>query len=353
MIKNIFKILFTAFVWILLIGSCKTENQDESDPPQENYAFPLWEHVDFILPRITYLHTIDSFVFSETSLGFYFSVDNGLNWKNISPTDMPSIFVSSITKNTDGFIISTTNGIYVATDQNFYWQKYNMNGLPEDFQKNPGEIFTCGGHTFLLVFSSANNIKGIFRYSSNKGSWELKSVGIPDLIPYNSLSIGNDIYVNFSSTGICDECGIFKSLDFGEKWTRIYSKPKARIIGGRNTGLDSNNKVIYNLYLGFEGEGVIFSPDKGVKWNQINSGLIGTYVRQFAVSTKYLFCLSDQYGISVLSSVSNKWRSFNQGLDHIIAAQNMYCITASDSHVYLGTTATGLWKCSIKNLHID
>jgi photosystem II stability/assembly factor-like uncharacterized protein len=239
-------------------------------------------------------------VFICTEEGVFISFDNGLNWEFLVG------FISSTIE------ISTSDEIYLGLDSQNRILYSNSYGLEWDtIQTN----FSLGGRIKLINDSLlfAFDWGWIYKSADSGYTWNqvLQTTGdlFIDLVEKDGILFSGSINYLISSGG-----GIHNSLDFGDTWQHI-SLPG---YGISSFALNIENNLLCGVNFQYSGQeyGVFSSQDSGYYWENI---LSGHYVTSLAVDKNggiYAGCDSDFGPEGVQFSPDNgiSWSSLNTGL---------------------------------------
>ncbi|MGM0579139.1 MAG: T9SS type A sorting domain-containing protein [Bacteroidota bacterium] len=174
--------------------------------------------------------------------GIWKTTDCGTSWENLSP-DIPNLSTNSISQSQ-----SNPDVIYVGT----------------------GEVFA--GNT---AFVRGN---GIYKSTDRGNSWDL----LPSTIENNDYISVNRIAVDPSDENIvviATNTGVFKSIDGGANWNKVYDSPDASV---QDLQVDPSD---FNIqYAGVNSLGIIKSTDGGESWAVSSSGIAEGVRYEIAVS---------------------------------------------------------------------
>ncbi|MFA4852248.1 MAG: T9SS type A sorting domain-containing protein [Bacteroidales bacterium] len=280
--------------------------------------------------------------------GVYLSSDNGLNWTLLGTNNAPCIgnSYSIITFNSNllvgtycGVLLSTNNGVdWVSVDQGFS----NL---------YVSTIASSGASIFVGTDS-----KGIFESSDNGQTWVPRNTGLNDLgitsIVFKGSrmfagTFGGEVYMstNFGSSWVSTSNGLpqyeYSIYSLAASSTKLFA---AMYLDGLyvsgNNGASWTQKllatcdavVVYgnNVYVGTEGNGVLYSPDNGVTWSSL--GLTNAWVSDIVVSNNNIYAGSDG-GIYRSSDNGATWEQLTNGLG---GSTELTTIAAVGPNVFTG-----------------
>jgi len=331
---------------------------------QPNWTFKgfIGENVNSILTH----PTNSSIMFISTNVGFYKTIDAGLNWEllvsgyssiiKIDPVVPDTLYIivsNSLMRSTDGgtsFVqLNTSGNIYGITIDTLSTTMYVATHLGLYKSINQGDTWSL---TQSVIFTDSffkdvdidpNNASVIYATSDNiyksidaGVTWSVFKIKQNSLLHFTIHPANSNIlfYSNGSS--------LHKSSDAGKTWTIPLSVFNLRVLIFDQ--LDSNT-----MYAGFDNEGIYRSLDSGATWNQWNDGLTATTIKALgldpvssqtlfvATGTKTIVLKSINGGISWLAN--NYSRTFlNTRISDITFDPN------NANNIYISDTWTGINK---------
>jgi hypothetical protein len=129
--------------------------------------------------------------------------------------------------------------------------------------------------------------------------------------------------------------GVYRSIDNGVSWTRVYSIIQASCFAVSGTNLFAAN-----------GPWVFLSADTGTSWTEVDSGLTDG-VRSLVVSKTYLFAGTSGSGVFLSTNNGTSWAPANVGLTYrdiwslAVYGTNLFAVT--DSGGFLSTNCGTIW----------
>ena len=143
-----------------------------------------------------------------------------------------------------------------------FWQR--TNGPYGDYIT--GLAINSSGH----IFAGTGTGSGVFRSTDNGDNWTAKNTGFTNpLITVTSLAINASGHI-FS----VNDWEIFKSMDNGESWARVYSSSTTVVCLGINSS--------GHIFAGTDA-GIVRSTDNGNNWTP--AGLMNTTVLSLAINS--------------------------------------------------------------------
>ncbi|MDH5597978.1 MAG: hypothetical protein OEY34_02575, partial [Cyclobacteriaceae bacterium] len=170
--------------------------------------------------------------------GIWKTVDEGLNWTNVTP-DIPVMSISSI-----ACADSSPAIIYAGTGEDFTgFNNIRGDGILKS---------TDSGNTWAIIPSTIGNA-------------DFQTITRLVVNPQNpNILLASTVSNNWSSSF---QSGIMKSTNGGTSWTKVYSSQSG--IVQQIVATPGNFNV---LYAAFRGNGILKSSDMGNTWQLISSG---------------------------------------------------------------------------------
>lgn len=195
------------------------------------------------------LGVINGRIFAGTDKGISMSTDNGISWKNMSPSSIRN--VNTLLVNGSDLFAGTSEGIFLSSDNGSNWNEVDSGITKKDilcFAVKDNNLFagTYGG--------------GIFRSTDDGRSWTQVNSGLTNVYVWSIAVSGDNIFAGTHN-------GLFISANDGSNWTVV------------NCGLPVNTFIYTlvvnknNIVAGASGYGVLISRNNGTDWTGIDSGL--------------------------------------------------------------------------------
>jgi photosystem II stability/assembly factor-like uncharacterized protein len=273
--------------------------------------------------------------------GVYCTLDNGMNWNDISNGLPESADIYSSTICGNNTIVGTNylgviGGMYISSDTGKSWVSANS-GLPSSM------VMTMlrSGDTVLAGTSG----RGVFRSVDNGMNWlQLGSGIITQTFVDAILCFNNTIFVATSGSGV------WRSLNNSDTWTQasdglpVYPDYLTNYLDVLS--IESNNNC---LLAGTRYGGIYRSTDNGDSWNSSNMGLplvYGVSCQSIALAGSTIF-IGTNYGIYYSTNNGNSWKEANSGLPLV---KNVSSLRVDNGYLYAGFFGDGVWKASISEL---
>ncbi|MCI0487798.1 MAG: hypothetical protein L0229_14495 [Blastocatellia bacterium] len=241
-----------------------------------------------------------TFYMGATGGGVWKTTDAGGGWANISDGFFETGSIGAIDvadSDPDVIYVGTGSaairsnvilgrGVYTSTDAGKTWTHAGLRdagqiGSIRVDPRNAQVAFVAAlGQPF-----GANPTRGVFRTKDGGKTWQ-KVLYINDRTGAVSLAVNpsnpDEIYAGawraerkpwtIISGGPAGECGIYKSTDGGEKWTKLSAGLPQGLIGKIDIDISrSNPKRVYAILEASAGEGGVYrSEDAGASWSLIN-----------------------------------------------------------------------------------
>jgi photosystem II stability/assembly factor-like uncharacterized protein len=180
----------------------------------------------------------------------------------INPSNTAVVYATALS---DGKAFKSTNGGSTWDEIHFGFPRLGGCGLV----MNPADP--------SVLFATAT--VGHLRSADGGTSWQKYEAGAKVFPP---LWIGFADLAMYRAEGTlyaASSAGVFKSLDRGESWMTVSSKPPAR--GIRNIVFDPADPTV--IYAEAGGSGLFKTTNGGQLWNPINSGLPDLGVRALSI----------------------------------------------------------------------
>jgi len=295
-------------------------------------------------------------IFAGTSGGGVFiSNDNGESW-SAKNSGLLNLDVRSIVKKGNKTFAGTAGGgIYFSINNGENWVDENPVDST-DKKRIITSLAVCGDY---IIAGTGN--KGIFVSSDDGLNWTQKNNGILEdpILVYSSAVKDDLLYIGTSE-------GLYKSDNFGEKWTNLcvttfygsitsIAVSDSLIVASRSSDVFVSNdkgatwkKKSYNqlfqtllikdnkIYAGTYG-GVNLSTDLGGTWIKKNKNLKNTLIMTITNDKNNIFV--GTYGNGIFSSTDNgnSWVEKNSGFQNNMLSGWIYALNAKDNVIMSGT----------------
>lgn len=304
----------------------------------------------------------DVFVGLNFGDGLFSSTDNGITWTNILYEEVNSIVTVD---NNDLYVATRSNGIMKSTDTGNNWETIN-NGL------NSTYINCLCTHLENTIFAGTY---GIYKSTDAGANWTpsyqgINAASVSDMIttPDGSIfAISDEIYrsddygqtwinvsaiipeVNFTAIKT-DHAGniyvtahdsywgrLYKSTDYGTSWQELLNE--TTFYTPNDFAMDANS----NLYIVTQGDGVLFSSDQGLSWENRTNSIDCFELENIAIDSSGI--------IIVAASCYNKklFRSIDSGTSweevNLSQAGNATALKSNvDGHFFSGNGFNNVYK---------
>jgi photosystem II stability/assembly factor-like uncharacterized protein len=297
-------------------------------------------------------------LFLGTPNGIYVSSNGGSQWNRF--TNAPPGNVGRLLYSPDSTLYALSDNVYYSRDNGLTWASAGLN-------LDAKRCIAKAADGSLLVGVQDN---GIFRSTNNGLSW--KYVGLANTIVFSLAATKSGIVYAGSSDGL------FLSTDYGASWTRIVPStfytpaypiaidPQGNVfvvalgvfrssdggqqwqkvldLGASSFAFDS----LGNSYLGAF-NGIYKSTDRGVTWNESDTGVVKTEVTGLVCNKKnQIFASVYQEGVYCSTSSGASWNRVNNGLRDlsvtaILLPSDSGIITATNSGVFRSSDKGASW----------
>lgn len=204
--------------------------------------------------------------FGVDPYGNFFVSDNyGQSWDTIQ-TQIQGMIVLRTINNEAELLAGTWGGIYKSLDFGINWTKVldiSSVEVINDIISN-GEYLYAGSVNWM---NSDNG--GVYRSSDFGNNWEL--IGLYGYGIYSfAVDSSNNLCAGVFLAPLTSSPGIYRTYDEGGNWINIYneayigsviSDPFGGIYGGATATI------------GNQEWGIIYSPDNGLNWSELNTGM--------------------------------------------------------------------------------
>lgn len=335
---------------------------------QVNLCFSQWVQTDGPYSNTTVLSIIshDSLLLSSTGCGYFYkkSINNVWNLNSI-------LSFSAYTKIGDSLYIAGNDGILHLIDLS------KPNDSPTYINSIP---LTTLAHSDSCLYG-VNNISGFCKSNNFGKSWTYHNTGLPtekyppydymqydissievtknyifcgtskgiyrnsrtlseEWAPFNSeLPISNVSFIKSYDDTLFTAIGnnLYRSVDSGNNWTLLYAS---------TSSITSILKVNNQYFIGSSNNGINYSNDNGITWNELNTALPDLNIRTIAyydstlicgTNTKGIFCFQNDQWISnksgMICSSIKSIATTNNGL----VANDQHCIYISNGNTWHST----------------
>lgn len=244
-----------------------------------------WSKMGVLDAGVTNIEYYSDGEISAGATQLFNSIDQGQSWNLVNP----NLMMQTLYCTSDNYLLlGKWGGIWKSVDRGYTWDTVHATGTASTFESFIEVGYACysGGIDFIGGENSG------FHKSENYGNnWELISLQEHGITKLAIDTEGNILAgVSISPNGLNN--GLHKSTDNGVSWDIIYNSQQVVQVA-----VDSLGGYYVGLESGFGGPwGVYYSPDLGVSWQELNSGLDqADVVYDLDINSNYIYCLLLNY----------------------------------------------------------
>ncbi|MBK8981654.1 MAG: T9SS type A sorting domain-containing protein [Ignavibacteria bacterium] len=232
--------------------------------------------------RINSIYSGGSSVFLISSLGIYFSDNNGISWSEKNKNLTVPVFNSLTSPDVNSIMTASGTGIHYSSDNGLSWVRRNGD-LPSVFSNI---LHRC--HNGEIITGLRNH--GIFRTADNGLTWNLSNNGIESGSNINSISNspGGNIFALSAHPNFSDSVKLYRSSDNGNNWIKIF-QPESNFFNLLKT--DADGKIYLASLRSFPTR-LLVSTDYGNSWTERTLEQF-FFPDNFKVSGNDLYLISD------------------------------------------------------------
>ena len=252
---------------------------------------------------------------SNRGEGIYYSQDTGSTWIAMNSSGI-YLNISDIAINDTAIFAATGSGIYQSYDNGNTWQQSALPMIGMSF----GRIIARGSK---IVATSGN---GVFISDNNGLTWNAAN--------NDSIEYGTPFSVNLTDNYIFIGTifdGLFRSPDNGMHWERINTGITSEMIHS----LYTKNNI---LYAGSSGGGIYKSYDNGINWSQSNHGINNSFVISITGSGNNIYALNRDDGLYKSTDNGINWNKLNSTMNNMyifnIIAKSNYVFALTNDGIY-------------------
>jgi photosystem II stability/assembly factor-like uncharacterized protein len=225
---------------------------------------------------------IDDYLYIGTDSGLFYTTNNGTDWYSVAYPELNNLRVNCLLKYGNNLYAGTDgDGLFLSTDDGSIWSPLN-NGIAEK--------------AFVKTFENKDNylfaatINGGIYYTTNNGTdWTQSNNGMHSRNSQTILNVDGNL---FAGAGNC----IFFSYDNGATWNLKMTC---------NSLVTSLARIGVYIFAGTNGDGMYRSSDYGETWSLINTGITGSKI--------YIYSLTTKDSLLFAGSISKIYKSSNNG----------------------------------------
>ena len=315
----------------------------------------------------TVLAVDDSNMYAGHSRGVLVSHDRGANWtpstKGLPAGRITTFALRLVSGGAMIFAGTQSDGIYLSIDNGLSWSPVDQTPVVET-EKHAAVIgakaYYGGPTVFTLVLNgrfllAGMNFGGVYRSTSNGGSWSVANEGFTGSAPMGPPSITTlAISGEYLFAGTIGD-GVFLSTNNGRQWTyasnglpadgrSIYCPINALVSVPKPKRIDGEN-----VFAATEGAGIFLTSDDGRRWVPVNNGLRNRVVYSLAAGavsggTGVFAGVGD--GVYLTSTDGSHWTNVTTGMPQA----KVYALTIARDTLYAAVARNGVWKRALVNL---
>ena len=233
-------------------------------------------------------------------------------------------YASCIAANANAIFCGGEGGIFRSTDNGANWNRVLTGpaaGTVYSIAATDSEIF-------------AGTINGIFISRDNGDTWVQSDSGL------NHYATNNWAYsflINGANIFAGTYAGVYLSVNGGFSWTKMNTQYTEDIYSLAMKG--------DTMFAGTYNGGILFSPDSGNTWAQLNSFGYDVTVNALLVNGNNIFAATNSEGIFLSTDNGNSWAAVNNGLPNTVITS----LALSGPYIYAGIDFAGALARSADN----
>lgn len=276
-----------------------------------------------------------------------FIANNGVQLIDLSnPNNYPTNINNSISLNT---IVHSGSYLYggdhyagFCKSSNFgnTWSYHNT-GLPADTVSMSCPPYFHIIHNVNSVEVTTNYIfcgtpKGVYRNSETLATWTPSNSGLP---------MSNVTFIKSFNDTIFTAIGnnLYRSVNFGNSWTLFYTS---------NSSITSVLKVNNQYFVGSTNNGINYSTDNGITWNELNNALPDLNITTISNYDSILICGTKSKGVFCFQN--DQWVSNKSGMIcssiRSIATTNSSIVANELNSIYISNNGNIWHSVNIPNI---
>ncbi|OGU31775.1 MAG: hypothetical protein A2X67_05795 [Ignavibacteria bacterium GWA2_55_11] len=315
-------------------------------------GFAQWKPVAGVDGDVLYLSANGPTLAAQSTVGFYFSSDNGISWEQANSTFANS-FLASFPYDSTNYLIGAETGhmVVLPSGSNLETASIELSAfltvvasasiLTPNTSMEGFRVTVDSGTT---AYTLSDILSSLALYASGLDTSFILS-GVQTALLAISMDGGEhwmtvqDILSSVSvrsveSTGafvfVGTNRGVFRASANGSDWTEVNN-------GLTDTDVHALVRSNESLFAATEA-GVFLSTDEGITWNATNSGLTNLSVRALVVYEGDVFA-GTQDGVFVSAANVISWTAENEGL----TSTWVNALAVSGINLFAGTSGSGLW----------
>ena len=322
-------------------------------------------------PDIIYIATGDGDASDTYSIGILKSLDGGHNWGNtgLNWTTDNNIIIRRVIINpihTDTLLAASTSGIFRSVDAGLNWTNVQT-GHFKDLEFNPSNP------EIIYAARYGNNNSRFYKSTDGGSTFAQIATGVDLSKTYRlelavSKADANIIYALYSDNDQDGFHSLWKSINAGDSWLKIYDASGINLLGWESDGSDIGGQGWYDLsmvvspidatvvYVG--GVNIWKSINSGVDWSIVghwwgdNAQYVHADHHYLAYSPSGVLYNGNDGGLYKTSDEGSNWMDISDGLqilqiDRIGSSQNsadVILMGNQDNGTMKYNTASNSWR---------
>jgi hypothetical protein len=314
-----------------------------------------WTHVSGPTGDVFYLSVSGTNMFAQSSSGFYYSTNNGLQWSQANPALAESLYTTYAADTVNLLLGAGLTQLPPLPDTVIKLASAGLD-MSTLLSLAAGVSILSAGTNFDSILVSLDTGSTAIRVSELMAEYALYAAGLSTFDPLSAFQMA-EIYF-WSSGGakwisiydivstitiralvktntylyVGTDKGIYRTGNNGTVWVQVNN-------GLSNTNVYALAQLNTMLFAG-TAAGVFRSTDGGATWHAYNTGLTNIAVRAIAAAGTNLFVGTNGGGVFVSTDYGANWKAVNEGLTF----KTVNALAVNQGNLFAGTSGGGLWK---------